>query len=98
MPLMQGFINLISYSDALGHCAEDKMCLKVIQEMDGVRLLWSLLKNPSPKVMFRTRLFSFEGKFGLEIFFSTRYIFRFKPVLLGHSVPASKMLQTQGTW
>ena len=38
------------YSAALGQCAEDKMSLKVIHDLDGVRLLWSLLKNPSARV------------------------------------------------
>ena len=37
-------------SAALGQCAEDKMSLKVIHDLDGVRLVWSLLKNPSPRV------------------------------------------------
>jgi len=38
------------YSAALGQCAEDKTALKRIHELDGVRLLWSLLKHPSERV------------------------------------------------
>ena len=41
---------LVNVSAALGQCAEDKMSLKVIHDLDGVRLLWSLLKNPSVRV------------------------------------------------
>ena len=46
-------------SAALGQCAEDKMSLKVIHDLDGVRLVWSLLKNPSPRVcnFFNFKLF-----------------------------------------
>ena len=40
----------IFFSAALGECAKDKDSLKVIQKLDGVRLLWSLLKHPSTKV------------------------------------------------
>ena len=42
--------SVFSFSAALGQCAEDKMSLKVIHDLDGVRLLWSLLKNPSARV------------------------------------------------
>ena len=42
-------------SAALGECAEDKMSLKTIHDLDGVRLVWSLLKNPSVRV--RTSIF-----------------------------------------
>ena len=41
---------LVNASAALGEMAEDKPSLKIIQDMDGVRLLWSLLKHPSPRV------------------------------------------------
>lgn len=34
----------------LGECAWDSECMAEIEEMDGVRLIWSLLKNDSPKV------------------------------------------------
>ena len=40
----------VIFSSALGECAKDKDSLRVIQKLDGVRLLWSLLKYPSPKV------------------------------------------------
>ena len=40
------------FSAALGQCAEDKLSLKVIHDLDGVRLLWSLLKNPSARVSY----------------------------------------------
>ena len=42
--------NLLIDSAALGECAKDKDSLKVILKLDGVRLLWSLLKHPSTKV------------------------------------------------
>ena len=43
-------IHYFIFSAALGQCAEDKLSLKVIHDLDGVRLLWSLLKNPSARV------------------------------------------------
>jgi hypothetical protein len=46
-------IKLKSYvfcSAALGECAKDKAALKRIHDLDGVRLLWSLLKHPSERV------------------------------------------------
>ena len=43
-------IHFFVFSAALGQCAEDKLSLKVIHDLDGVRLLWSLLKNPSARV------------------------------------------------
>ena len=43
-------IYYLIFSAALGQCAEDKLSLKVIHDLDGVRLLWSLLKNPSARV------------------------------------------------
>lgn len=35
---------------ALNECAKDKECMLEIEELDGVRLIWSLLKNDSPEV------------------------------------------------
>ncbi|KAJ1528314.1 hypothetical protein ONE63_006736 [Megalurothrips usitatus] len=35
---------------ALNECAKDKECMLEIEELDGVRLIWSLLKNDSPDV------------------------------------------------
>lgn len=35
---------------ALSECAKDKECMLEIEELDGVRLIWSLLKNDSPEV------------------------------------------------
>ncbi len=42
---------LVNVSMALGRCAEDKDTLVLIHRLDGVRLIWSLLKNPSEKVV-----------------------------------------------
>lgn len=36
---------------ALGRCAQDKPTLIRMHELDGVRLIWSLLKNPSEKAL-----------------------------------------------
>ena len=41
---------IIMISAALGECAKDKDSLVTIHQLDGVRLLWSLLKNPSERV------------------------------------------------
>ena len=41
---------LVNVSLALGRCAEEKTTLIKIHQLDGVRLIWSLLKNPSEKV------------------------------------------------
>ena len=41
---------LVNASIALGRCAEDRDNFKYIYEMDGIRLLWSLLKHPNNKV------------------------------------------------
>ena len=38
------------FSVALGECAKDKESLKNIHALDGVRLVWSLLKHPSERV------------------------------------------------
>ncbi|KAF4521378.1 hypothetical protein B566_EDAN006967 [Ephemera danica] len=35
---------------ALGQLAQESHCLKAIEELDGVRLLWTLLKCPDPRV------------------------------------------------
>ena len=47
------FEKKIPNSAALGECAKDKLALKRIHELDGVRLLWSLLKHPSERVSHR---------------------------------------------
>ena len=41
---------LTNVSMALGRCAENPQSLKTIRKLDGVRLLWSLLKSPYEKV------------------------------------------------
>jgi len=41
---------LVNVSEALGQCAKDKEVLQAVIDIDGVRLLWSLLKNPFEKV------------------------------------------------
>ena len=41
---------LVNVSLALGRCAQDKETLIKIHELDGVRLIWSMLKNPSEEV------------------------------------------------
>jgi hypothetical protein len=41
---------LVNVSTALGECAHDKEALERMRKLDGVRLLWSLLKHPSEKV------------------------------------------------
>lgn len=41
---------LENVSCVLGQCAHEKECMARIEELDGVRLVWSLLKNDSPKV------------------------------------------------
>jgi hypothetical protein len=40
---------LVNVSEALGQCAKDKEVLQAVIDIDGVRLLWSLLKNPFEK-------------------------------------------------
>lgn len=49
---------LVNVSLALGRCAEDKNTLINIHELDGVRLIWSLLKNPSDRVSCWAKLAS----------------------------------------
>ena len=41
---------IVFFSVALGECAKDKESLKNIHTLDGVRLVWSLLKHPSERV------------------------------------------------
>lgn len=41
---------LENVAKVLGECANDTESMELIEELDGVRLVWSLLKNPSPKV------------------------------------------------
>ena len=58
---------LVNVSRALGKCAEDKEVLEKMRKQDGVRLLWSLLKNPSEKVQvisFSKKNYISIGKFG----------------------------------
>ena len=56
MPLIklittQGPDLLVNVSEALGQCAKDRDVLQAVIDIDGVRLLWSLLKNPFEKVI-----------------------------------------------
>lgn len=37
-------------ASVLGEVAQEEESLAIIMEHDGVRLVWSLLKNPSPRV------------------------------------------------
>lgn len=37
-------------SKALTECAKDTESMGILEEMDAVRLIWSLLKNPNPRV------------------------------------------------
>ena len=43
-------LELYHFSAALGECAKDKDSLRLIHKLDGVRLVWSLLKHPSERV------------------------------------------------
>lgn len=52
-------VNLLNYTFppllenvpmVLRKCAEDEDSMRIIEELDGVRLIWSLLKHDSPKV------------------------------------------------
>ena len=60
---------LVNVSRALGKCAEDKEVLDKMRKQDGVRLLWSLLKNPSERVQvqisFSTKNYIIIGKCNL---------------------------------
>ena len=47
---------LVNVSEALGQCAKDKEVLHAVIEIDGVRLLWSLLKNPFEKVQQKFKI------------------------------------------
>ena len=51
---------LVNVSEALGQCAKDKEVLQAVIDIDGVRLLWSLLKNPFEKVKKNYFLVSLE--------------------------------------
>ncbi|XP_072308414.1 outer dynein arm-docking complex subunit 2-like [Eucyclogobius newberryi] len=41
---------LVNVTRTLGICATDKKNMVIIEQRDGMRLVWSLLKNPSPEV------------------------------------------------
>lgn len=41
---------LENVASVLGECANDEESMDIIEELDGVRLVWSLLKNSSPRV------------------------------------------------
>lgn len=41
---------LENVASVLGECASEDESMEIIEEMDGVRLVWSLLKNTSPRV------------------------------------------------
>ena len=52
-------VNLLNYTYppllenvpmVLRECAKDEESMRIIEKLDGVRLIWSLLKNESPKV------------------------------------------------
>ena len=52
---------LVNVSRGLGACANDRDALERMRKLDGVRLLWSLLKHPSEKVQVcNMKLFVFE--------------------------------------
>ena len=44
------FLALLLSNGSLTNDDRFRIALKVIHDLDGVRLLWSLLKNPSPRV------------------------------------------------
>ena len=39
---------MVNVTQALGKCAQDPENMVVIDKLDGVRLIWSLLKSPNP--------------------------------------------------
>lgn len=41
---------LENVTKVLGECAKEKACMAKIEELDGIRLIWSLLKNKNPAV------------------------------------------------
>ncbi|XP_055009111.1 LOW QUALITY PROTEIN: outer dynein arm-docking complex subunit 2 [Boleophthalmus pectinirostris] len=41
---------LVNVTRTLGICATDMKNMTIIDQLDGLRLVWSLLKNPSPEV------------------------------------------------
>ncbi|KAG4080617.1 hypothetical protein HA402_006218 [Bradysia odoriphaga] len=56
LPLIVNLLNgthaplLENCSKALTECAKDPESMAILEEMDAVRLIWSLLKNPNPRV------------------------------------------------
>lgn len=56
LPLIVNLLNgthaplLENCSKALTECAKDTESMAVLEDMDAVRLIWSLLKNPNPRV------------------------------------------------
>lgn len=41
---------LENVTKALGDCAKDTESMHILEQLDAVRLIWSLLKNPCPRV------------------------------------------------
>lgn len=41
---------LENISKALSECAKDPESMAILEDLDAVRLIWSLLKNPNPRV------------------------------------------------
>lgn len=56
LPLLVNLLNgthaplLENISKALKECAQDPESMRILEELDAVRLIWSLLKNPNPRV------------------------------------------------
>lgn len=56
LPLLVQLLNstceplLENTTKALAQCAKDAESLRIMEELDAVRLIWSLLKNPNPRV------------------------------------------------
>lgn len=56
LPLIVNLLNgthaplLENCSKALTECAKDAESMAILEDMDAVRLIWSLLKNPNPRV------------------------------------------------
>lgn len=61
----------------LRECAEDSDSMGIIEELDGVRLIWSLLKNDSPKVsiLMKVRHWFLCRKYYCIIFIVNSYAF-----------------------
>ena len=84
---------LVNVSLALGRCAQDKETLIKIHQLDGVRLIWSMLKNPSEEVLMDYLIDSFNH------LFNHNYInYRFNLAPRGPSAPASRTRPTLATW